>query len=123
MTSQCPNILTIPLVADMIALGTVVAVGSCSGPLMPFSGGRVDATAGGAFGVPEPEGDLQTHLTRFAGAGFNTTEAIELTACGHTIGSVHQGGFPNIVQNAETPDNTNGAVHFDDTFDKFDDHV
>ncbi len=107
----------------MIALGTVMAVGACAGPLISFKGGRVDATVPGAFGVPEPEGSLATHIARFATAGFNQQEMIQLTACGHTVGSVHQGGFPNIVQNAETPNNTNGGVHFDDTGDVFDNHV
>lgn len=74
------------LVADMIALGTVIAVGACSGPLIPFKGGRVDATEGGALGVPEQFGTLETHLEQFARAGLNQVEMIELVACGHTIG-------------------------------------
>ena len=112
-----------PPVADMIALGTVMAVGACSGPLMPFKGGRIDATEGGATGVPEEFGTLDVFLEQFSRAGFNQTEMIELVACGHTLGSVHQAGFPDVVQNAETADNTNGGVHFDDTVDVYDNHV
>jgi hypothetical protein len=39
--------------ADLIALSTVVAVGACGGPKVPFRAGRVDATEGGVLGVPE----------------------------------------------------------------------
>ena len=73
-------------VADVIALGTVVAVGACGGPKIPYRGGRIDATSSGASGVPEPETDIRTTLSSFSRAGFNQDDAIGLTACGHSMG-------------------------------------
>lgn len=126
-------------VADLVALGTVVASASCSGPHIPYKGGRIDATRGGAFGVPEPDQSVDIHLTRMAAAGFDQKSFIQLTACGHTIGrsqkhaaavpdsltgSVHHAGFPNIVGvDAVTPNNTQGGIHFDNTVDAFDSSV
>ncbi|KAJ7101959.1 heme peroxidase [Mycena epipterygia] len=109
--------------ADMIALSVVMSVGTCSTPNIhiPLRGGRVDATEGGAFGVPEPETDIATTLNEFSGAGFSQSEAIGLTVCGHTLGSVHHGGFPQVVpESAVTPNNTGGGVHFDATPAVFD---
>ncbi|KAL8736834.1 MAG: hypothetical protein Q9181_002276 [Wetmoreana brouardii] len=74
------------VVADLIALGTVVAIGACGGPNIPFRGGRVDATGPGRSGVCEPETDIKTTLSNFAGAGFNQQDTIGLTACGHSMG-------------------------------------
>jgi len=73
-------------VADLIALGTVVVSASCSGPHLPYKGGRIDATQGGLEGVPEPDEALNSTLARMAAAGFDQTGTIQLTACGHTIG-------------------------------------
>ncbi|KAJ3999040.1 heme peroxidase [Lentinula boryana] len=109
--------------ADMIALSVVTSVGVCSFPNIhiPFRGGRVDASEAGAFGVPEPETDIQTTLNQFAQAGFNQPDTIGLTACGHTLGNVHHAGFPQVVgPEAVTPDNTGGGIHFDSTVDVFD---
>ncbi|KAJ7912116.1 heme peroxidase [Mycena leptocephala] len=93
--------------ADMIALSVVM--------------GRIDATEGGLFGVPEPETDLDTTLNQFSQTGFSQSDAIGLTVCGHTIGSVHHGGFPQVVpESAVTPNNTGGGIHFDATPDVFD---
>ena len=72
--------------ADLIALGAALAIGTCGGPPIPFRGGRVDATEAGASGVCQPETDLETTLASFSGAGFNQADAIALTACGHTLG-------------------------------------
>lgn len=58
--------------SDLLALSLVLAVGSCGGPKIPLRIGRVDATEGGALGVPEPQQDLDTHKKMFAKAGFNT---------------------------------------------------
>ena len=58
--------------ADLVALSTVLAVGNCGGPKIPLRVGRVDATEGGALGVPEPQQDLDTHKKTFAKAGFST---------------------------------------------------
>jgi hypothetical protein len=75
--------------ADLIALSVSLSVGNCGGPQIPVRGGRVDATEGGAFGVPAPQTDLEETLEFFANAGFNQVDSIGLTACGHTMGSVH----------------------------------
>ncbi|KAF5366138.1 hypothetical protein D9757_010957 [Collybiopsis confluens] len=109
--------------ADMIALSVVTSVGVCSSPNIhiPFRGGRIDASEGGTFGVPEPETDIDTTLAQFAQTGFNQKDAIGLTACGHTLGNVHHGGFPQVVgPEAVMPNNTGGGVHFDSTVDIFD---
>jgi hypothetical protein len=45
---------------------------------------------------------------------------IQAVACGHTIGSVHEVNFPDIVSGAINDENTDGASHFDSTFDVFD---
>ena len=73
-------------VADLIALGAAMAIGTCGGPPIPLRGGRIDATEAGASGVCEPETDLQTTLAIFSGAGFDPADTIALTACGHTMG-------------------------------------
>ena len=75
--------------ADIIAISVSVSVGNCGGPQIPVRGGRIDATEAGPFGVPAPETDLETTLGYFANAGFNKVDSIGLTACGHTMGSVH----------------------------------
>ena len=72
--------------ADLIALGAALAIGTCGGPPIPFRGGRVDATEAGVSGVCQPETNLETTLASFSGAGFNQADAIALTACGHTLG-------------------------------------
>lgn len=69
----------------MIALSVVMSVGACSGPYIPLRVGRVDATEGGPFGVPEPETSAEQTLNEFSNAGFNQADSIGLTACGHTM--------------------------------------
>ncbi|KAI9664515.1 MAG: hypothetical protein M1821_005961 [Bathelium mastoideum] len=102
--------------ADVLALATVTSVGNCHGPKIPYRGGRVDATGPGPSGVPAPDTDLDTTLAYFANAGFNQVDSIKLTACGHTLGSVHHGGFPTVMDNSTvSPDNTQGAGHLDTT--------
>jgi hypothetical protein len=46
-----------------------------------------------------------------------------LVACGHTIGGVHQVDFPLSVEGAITSSNPDGVVHFDSTFDSFDNRM
>ena len=75
--------------ADLLAISVSLSVGNCGGPQIPVRGGRIDATDAGPFGVPAPETDLETTLGFFANAGFNQVDSIGLTACGHTMGSVH----------------------------------
>ena len=85
--------------ADIIAIAAVIATGMCSqgNIIVPFRGGRVEATGPEPSGVPEPQQDLNSHTTAFARQGFNVTEMIGLVACGHSIGGVHGKDFPEIV--------------------------
>ncbi|KAF6763410.1 heme peroxidase [Ephemerocybe angulata] len=85
--------------ADVIALGVVHSVVERGGPLIPFRGGRIDATEAGPAGVPEPTQTLEEHTEKFRKQGFNKTEMIELVACGHTLGGVTAGDFPDIIDN------------------------
>jgi hypothetical protein len=102
-------------VADLVALGTVMTVNLCGGTYIPYRPGRVDATqADPTTGVPEPGTSLDETLADFSRAGFNQADSIALTACGHTVGSVHHGGFPEVSpESAVTPNNTNGGLNFD----------
>ncbi|KAK0435078.1 heme peroxidase [Armillaria borealis] len=112
--------------ADLIALSVVTSVGGCSSPTLriPLRGGRIDATEGGETGVPEPESSLEETLAISAKTGFNQSDLIALTICGHTMGSVHHAGFPQVVpESAVTPDNLGGAIHFDATPGIFDHKV
>ena len=98
-----------------------MAVGACGGPHVEMKGGRVDATAAGASGVPEPETSLQDTLNDFSNAGFVTDDAITLTACGHTMGGVHHSTFPQAVPaSADSSTNTDGRIAFDETVAAFD---
>lgn len=89
---------------------------------MPYQPGRIDATGPDpTTGVPAPETSLDETLEFFSRAGFNKVDSIGLTACGHTVGSVHAGGFPEVVNSsAVSPNNTNGGVNFDSTRGAFD---
>ncbi|KAL1640473.1 hypothetical protein SLS58_006972 [Diplodia intermedia] len=107
--------------ADLIALSTVIAVGNCGGPKIPFRVGRIDATEAGPTGVPKPDQDIDTHTQMFAKAGFNTSDMIAMVACGHSLGGVHGKDFPEITLNSSE---TN-FVHFEtgDHFKSFDNAV
>ncbi|ELR07035.1 hypothetical protein VC83_06745 [Pseudogymnoascus destructans] len=83
-------------ISDLLALSMYTAVRACGGPIVPIRTGRIDATEGGATGVPIPQNPTQTFVAQFARMGFNTSEMIELIACGHTIGGVHAGLSPLI---------------------------
>lgn len=84
-------------IADLVALGVYAAVRACNGPVIPMRGGRVDATAAGPIGVPQPQNGQGTFTNQFARMGFNVTDMVQMTACGHTLGGVHSEDFPNIV--------------------------
>ncbi|KAI2623343.1 heme peroxidase [Hypoxylon sp. NC1633] len=107
-------------VADLIALGVYYSVRSCGGPVVPFSGGRVDAVAAGPIGVPLPQNTAFTFEQQFLRMGFNKTEMIQVTACGHSIGGVHDVEFPEIVPLGSAP---NGEVALDSTVAVFDNKV
>jgi hypothetical protein len=109
-------------VADLVALGTVMSNNLCGGKLMSYQPGRIDATGPDpTTGVPAPETSLDETLEFFDRAGFNKVDSIGLTACGHTLGSVHHGGFPEVVDNSTvSATNTNGGANFDSTRGAFD---
>ncbi|KAF7342836.1 Peroxidase [Mycena sanguinolenta] len=94
--------------ADTIAMGAINAVIGCGGPVIPFRGGRIDATEAGPATVPEPQQDLDSHIASFQTQGFNETEMIALVACGHSLGGVRQVDFPLIV----TEDVPTGVQNF-----------
>jgi hypothetical protein len=73
-------------------------------------------------GVPEPETSLQNTLNQFGNAGFNTDDTIALTACGHTMGGVHQSTFPQVdtSNSPGTLDGSDGRVAFDESVATFD---
>jgi hypothetical protein len=75
--------------------------------------GRVDATKAGPSGVPGPFDSLAVATAAFANAGFSRTDMIQAvyvlatksqltitdhmhSACGHSMGSVHEVDFPDI---------------------------
>ncbi|KAF8849870.1 heme peroxidase [Acephala macrosclerotiorum] len=91
-------------VSDLIALGVYASVRGCNGPVIPMRGGRVDAIAAGPLGVPQPQNGQGTFTNQFARMGFNVTDMIQMTACGHTLGGVHAGDFSNIVAPGTAPD-------------------
>ncbi|KAI1281712.1 heme peroxidase [Xylaria sp. FL0933] len=108
--------------ADLIALGTVMSVSLCGGRSIPYRPGRVDAVAADPnTGVPEPGTSLEDTLEQFEKNGFNQVDAIGLTACGHTLGSTHHSGFPEVSDNSTvSPTNTNGGINFDSSRGMFD---
>lgn len=85
--------------ADLLTIGLITSVGSCSGGkvLVPFRAGRVDATQAGPSGVPKPDETLDIHTAAFQRMGLTQDEMIGLVACGHTLGGVHGKDFPQIV--------------------------
>lgn len=89
------------IAADTIALGVVLGVAACGGPIIPYSAGRVDATGPSPVTVPQPQQDLATHTELFRRQGFNSTEMIALVSCGHTIGGVRQADFPQIFSGSQ----------------------
>ncbi|KAF7368145.1 Peroxidase [Mycena sanguinolenta] len=103
--------------ADSIAMGAINAVIDCGGPVIPFRGGRIDATVAGPATVPEPQQDLASHIASFKAQGFNQTEMIMLVACGHSLGGVRKVDFPLIVtENVPTGIQTFAStVGFDNT--------
>jgi len=91
--------------ADIIALVAQATAQMCSNGsiLVPFRGGRIDATEAGPSGVPEPQENITSHTTAFSRAGFNVTDMIGLVACGHSLGGVHHTDFPDIAVDLHDP--------------------
>jgi catalase (peroxidase I) len=71
-------------------MGAIGAVVGCGGPVIPFRGGRIDATEAGPATVPEPQQDLSSHIESFRRQGFNATDMISLVACGHSLGMLER---------------------------------
>ncbi|KAI1754591.1 hypothetical protein F4782DRAFT_37229 [Xylaria castorea] len=107
-------------VADLLAMGVYYAVRSCGGPVVPVAGGRIDAKEGGPIGVPLPQNSAFTFGQQFTRMGFDQTEMIQVVACGHSIGGVHETEFPQIVPLGSTG---NGEAPMDSTVDVFDNKV
>ncbi|KAF8061773.1 heme peroxidase [Lyophyllum atratum] len=105
----------VPL-ADIIAMGAVLAVASCGGPVIPYRAGRRDAKEAGPATVPEPQDSLESHIASFKNQGFTQEEMIALVACGHTFGGVRHDDFPLVVN----VDVENGFGNFDGTSHGFD---
>ena len=64
-------------VSDIIAFGVYASVRSCSGPVIPMRGGRIDALAAGPMGTPQLQNSQGTFINQFARMGLNTTEMIQ----------------------------------------------
>ncbi|KAK7053583.1 peroxidase [Favolaschia claudopus] len=110
-------------IADSVAVAAVLSFSACGGPEIPFRGGRVDATAPNAPGVPEPQDSLDSHIDSFARQGFTKEEMIGLVACGHSFGSVQHDSFPDIAPEVDDPNNTQSNAHFDTTPVTFDNKI
>ncbi|KAL2075302.1 hypothetical protein VTL71DRAFT_245 [Oculimacula yallundae] len=106
-------------VSDLVALGVYASVRACGGPIVPIRGGRIDATAAGPMGVPQPQNPQGTFINQFLRMGFNTVDMIQMTACGHAIGGVHSAQFPEIVPAGTAP---NDYALFDNTLE-FDNNI
>jgi hypothetical protein len=106
--------------ADLIALGVYMSVRSCGGPAVPIRAGRKDAAVKGNTGVPQPENSPMVFEQQFDRLGFTVEEMIQLTACGHSIGSVHSEQFPDVV-----PPGTgkNGQIELDSSAAVFDNRI
>jgi catalase (peroxidase I) len=77
-------------------------------------GGRIDVTVAGPIGVPQPQNGQGIFINQFTRMGFNSTDMIKMTACGHTLGGVHAGDFNNIVAPGTVP---NDFQLFDNTLE------
>ncbi|EQL00096.1 WSC domain containing protein [Ophiocordyceps sinensis CO18] len=100
--------------ADLVAMGVYTSVRSCGGPAVPIRAGRKDAAAKGPTGVPQPQNSIPIFRQQFERMGFTNEEMIQLTACGHTLGGVHQQEFPDLtppgVKDGQAPSDSTAAV-------------
>lgn len=119
LTTFAPFLTSRSSMADLIAMGMYTAVRSCGGPAIPIRTGRVDATAAGPPGVPQPQNSLYTFQNQFLRTGFDTSQMIAVVACGHTLGGVHASNFPQVVPPGSAP---NDFKSFDST-QKFDEKI
>ncbi|KAJ6573716.1 heme peroxidase [Mycena sp. CBHHK59/15] len=110
-------------IADVLALAAIIAIENCGGPDIAFRGGRVDAAEPNLPGVPQPQENLESHISSFARQGFTQAEMIGLVACGHSFGGVQHAPFPDIVPELNDPTSLQSVVHFDSTPVTFDNNV
>ncbi|KAJ6480791.1 heme peroxidase, partial [Mycena vitilis] len=92
------------------------------GPQIAFRGGRVGAGVPNTPGVPEPQGDLDSHTAAFARQGFTATEMIGFVASSSPLQPLRT-SLPQIVHELNDPNNTLSVAHFDTTFAHFDNNV
>ncbi|KAL8757511.1 MAG: hypothetical protein Q9184_004191 [Pyrenodesmia sp. 2 TL-2023] len=104
LTTFVPYLTSRSSMADLIAMGVYTSVRSCGGPVVPIRTGRIDATEAGPPGVPQPQNSLFTFQNQFSRTGFDTTQMIQVVACGHTLGGAHAANFPQIVPPGSAPD-------------------
>ncbi|KAI4146104.1 MAG: hypothetical protein L6R39_003588 [Caloplaca ligustica] len=120
LTTFAPFLTSRSSMADIIAMGIYTSVRSCGGPAVPIKTGRVDAAEAGPPGVPLPQNSLFTFQNQFLRTGFDTSQMIAVTACGHTLGGVHAANFPQIVPPGSAPDDFKA---FEATTAKFDEKI
>ncbi|KAH8733408.1 heme peroxidase [Ilyonectria robusta] len=120
LESMAPFFSTQTSLSDLIALGVYVSVRSCGGPAVAVRAGRRDATERGNPGVPQAEDSVSDFARIFEWMGFTHEEAIQVTACGHTLGGVHTAQFADIVPPGST---TNGVADLDSSTAVFDNKI
>jgi catalase (peroxidase I) len=102
--------------ADVIAIGAIMAVSTCNGPVIPFHAGRVDVWAPqSSNNTPLPEDSIETLRESFRKQGFTPAEMITLTACGHTMGGVRSSDFPQLVSPPTSNSSAPNIKNFDTT--------
>ncbi|KAF2799827.1 WSC domain-containing protein 2 [Melanomma pulvis-pyrius CBS 109.77] len=120
LTTYAPFLSSRTSMADIISMGVYTATRSCGGPVIPVRGGHVDATQGGSIGVPLPQNPISIFKTQFDRFGYNATEMIQFTACGHSLGGLHQVNFPDVINQGVFP---NDYAVMDTTSTVFDNRV
>lgn len=61
------------------------------------------------MGVPQPKHSIEQFRQQFDRMGFTEEEMIQVTACGHTLGGVHNTEFPELVGEGESPSDSTVA--------------
>lgn len=121
LAALAPHLSARASTADLLALGVYAAVRACGGPVVQVRAGRVDAGAAGPQGaVPLPQNSVGTFELQFARIGFSVVEMVQVVACGHSMGGVHEAVNPEIVPVGSAAE---GVVRFDSTDDAFDNRV
>ncbi|KAG8421748.1 hypothetical protein J3458_003596 [Metarhizium acridum] len=120
MNFMGPYVTSRSSLSDLIAMGVYMSVRSCGGPIIPIRAGRKDATVAGSLGVPQPQNSATMFQQQFERMGFTTEEMIQATACGHTLGGVHQDEFPDLMPATGV---VSGNVALDTTDAVFDNKV